>query len=109
MAVTWQVVQLERNSSDDGVVVAHWRVSDSSEVGNGDDAVLHHGSSYGTSSFSPNPESESWVEFVDITEELAIQWCKDSMGEEAVTSIESSIASQIEESKAPSVIAEVPW
>ena len=29
MAVTWTVVQLERNASDDGVVVAHWRVSDS--------------------------------------------------------------------------------
>ena len=53
-------------------------------------------------------ENEQILE-VDITEELAIQWCKDSMGEEAVTSIESSIASQIEESKAPSVIAEVPW
>jgi hypothetical protein len=109
MAATWKIVQLERNSSDGGVVVAHWRVSDSSEVGTGDDAVLHQGSSYGTSSFIPNPESESWVEFADITEELAIQWCKDSMGEEAVTSIESSIASQIAESKAPSVIAEVPW
>jgi len=31
------------------------------------------------------------------------------MGEEAVTSIEESIAAQITESKAPSVVAEVPW
>ena len=109
MAVTWTISTLERNTDDDGVIVAHWRVSDSEEVGTGDDAVTHHGSSYGTSGFSPDPDSESWVAFVDIEEATAIQWCKDSMGEEAVTSIEESIAAQIAESKAPSVVAEVPW
>ena len=108
MAVTWTVVQLERNASDDGVIVAHWRASDS-EVGTGDDAVTHYGSSYGTSSFSPDPDADGFVAFADIEEATAIQWCKDSMGEEQVTSIEESIAAQIEESKAPSVVAEVPW
>ena len=29
MAVVWTVVQLERDTSNDGVVVAHWRASDS--------------------------------------------------------------------------------
>lgn len=109
MAVTWTVVQLERNASDDGVIVAHWRVSDSEEVGTGDDAVSHYGSSYGTSSFTPDPDADGFLAFADITEATAIQWCKDSMGEEAVTSIEASIANQIAESKAPSVVAEVPW
>ena len=109
MAVVWTVVQMERNASDDGVIVAHWRASDLEESGSGDDVVSHYGSSYGTSGFTPNPESESWVAFADITEEMAIQWCKDSMGEEQVTSLEASIASQIAESKAPSVVAEVPW
>ena len=101
MAVTWTVVQLERNTDDDGVVVAHWRVSDV----DGD----HSGSSYGTSGFSPDPDADGFVAFADIEEATAIQWCKDSMGEEAVTSIEESIASQIAESKTPSVVAEVPW
>lgn len=109
MAVTWTVVQLERNASDDGVIVAHWRASDSEEVGTGDDAVNHYGSSYGTSGFTPDPDSESWVDFSDITEEMAVGWVKDSIGEEQVTSIENSIANQITESKAPSVVAEVPW
>jgi hypothetical protein len=109
MAVTWTVVQLERNSSDDGVIVAHWRVSDSEEVGTGDDAVTHYGSSYGTSGFTPDPDADGFVAFAEIDEAIAIQWCKDSMGEEQVTSIEESIAAQIEESKAPSVVAEVPW
>ncbi len=109
MAVTWTVVQLERNASDDGVIVAHWRASDSEEVGSGDDAVSHYGSSYGTSSFTPDPDADGFLAFADITEAVAIQWCKDSMGEEQVTSLEASIANQIAESKAPSVVAEVPW
>jgi len=109
MAVTWTVVQLERDTSNDGVVVAHWRVSDSEEVGTGDDAVSHYGSSYGTSSFTPDPDADGFLAFADITEATAIQWCKDSMGEEQVTSLEASIANQIAESKAPSVVAEVPW
>ena len=109
MAVTWTVVQLERNASDDGVIVAHWRASDSEEVGTGDDAVNHYGSSYGTTGFTPDPDADGFVAFADIQEATAIQWCKDSMGEEAVTSIEESIAAQIAESKAPSVVAEVPW
>jgi hypothetical protein len=32
MAVTWTISTLERNTSDDGVVVAHWRASDSEVV-----------------------------------------------------------------------------
>lgn len=108
MAVTWTVVQLERNSSDDGVIVAHWRASDSEEVGTGDDAVSHYGSSYGTCSFTPDADSDDFVAFADITEEMAVGWVKDCP-QITVADIEASIANQIAESKAPSVVAEVPW
>ena len=109
MAVTWTISTLERNTSDDGVIVAHWRASDSEEVGTGDDAVTHSGTSYGTSGFTPDPDADGFVAFADIEEATAIQWCKDSMGEEAVTSIEASIASQIADSKAPAISTGVPW
>jgi hypothetical protein len=108
MAVVWTVVQLERNSSDDGVIVAHWRASDSEEVGTGDDAVSHYGSSYGTCSFTPDADSDDFVAFADITEEMAVGWVKDCP-QITVADIEASIANQIAESKAPSVVAEVPW
>ena len=108
MAVTWTISTLERNT-DDGVVVAHWRASDSEVVGSGDDAVTHSGSSYGTCGFTPNAESEGYTAYAEITEAMAIEWVKASMGEEAVEALESSISAQIEESKAPATSAGVPW
>jgi cytochrome c1 len=101
MAVTWTVVQLERNASDDGVIVAHWRASDV----DGD----HSGSSYGTCGFTPDVDAEGFTPYADITEAQAIGWVKDDMGEEAVTALEDSIAAQIAESKAPAVAVGTPW
>jgi cytochrome c1 len=101
MAVTWTISTLERNSSDDGVIVAHWQASDV----DGD----HLGSSYGTCSFTPDADAEGFTPYADITEAQAIGWVKDDMGEEAVTALEDSIAAQIAESKAPAVAVGTPW
>jgi hypothetical protein len=84
MAVTWTISTLERNTSDDGVVVAHWRASDV----DGD----HSGTSYGTCGFTPDSTAEGFTPYADITEAQAIGWVKDSMGEDAVTALEASIA-----------------
>jgi len=105
MAVTWTISTLERNTSDDGVVVAHWRASDSEVVG--DDT--HSGSSYGTCGFTPDSTAEGYTAYADITEAQAIEWVKASMGEEAVTALEDSIAAQIADSKAPAVSVGTPW
>ena len=101
MAVTWTISTLERNSSDDGVIVAHWRASDV----DGD----HLGSSYGTCSFTPDSSADGYTAYADITEAQAIGWVKDSMGEEAVTAVEDSIAAQIADSKAPAITTGTPW
>ncbi len=100
MAVTWTISTLERNT-DDGVVVAHWRASDV----DGD----HSGSSYGTCGFTPDSSASGYTAYADITEAQAIGWCKDSMGEEAVTGVEDSIAAQIADSKAPAITTGTPW
>ena len=109
MAVTWTISTLERNSSDGGVIVAHWRASDSEVVGTGDDAVTHSGSSYGTCGFTPDSSADGYTAYADITEAQAIGWVKDSMGEEAVTGVEDSIAAQIADSKAPALAIGTPW
>ena len=101
MAVTYRVLSLERNTSDDGVVIAHWRASDVDGE--------HSCSSYGTCGFTPDSTADGYTAYADITEAQAIEWVKASMGEEAVEALESSIAAQIEESKAPATAAGVPW
>ena len=102
MAVTWTISTLERNSSDDGVIVAHWRASDSEVVG--DDT--HSGSSYGTCGFTPDSSADGYTAYADITEAQAIGWVKDNVDADA---IEASIAAQIAESKAPAVATGTPW
>ena len=101
MAVTWTISTLERNTSDDGVIVAHWRASDV----DGD----HSGSSYGTCGFTPDSSADGYTAYADITEAQSIGWVKDSMGEEAVTGVEDSIAAQIADSKAPALAVGTPW
>jgi hypothetical protein len=100
MAVTWSISTLERNT-DNGVVVAHWRASDV----DGD----HSGSSYGTCGFTPDASADGYVAYDNLTEEVVIGWVKDSMGEEAVTGVEDSIAAQIADSKAPAISVGTPW
>ena len=98
MAVIWTISILERNSSDDGVVVAHWRASDV----DGD----HSASSYGTCGFTPDSTADGYTAYADITESQAIGWVKGDVDADA---IEASIASQIAESKAPTISTGVPW
>ena len=98
MAVTWTIAQLERNTSDDGVVVAHWRASDVDGE--------HSGSSYGTCGFTPDSTADGYTAYADITEAQAIGWVQADVDADA---IEASIASQIAESKAPAVATGTPW
>ena len=108
MAVTWTISTLERNT-DNGVVVAHWRATDSEVVGTDDDAVTHSGSSYGTCGFTPDASADGYVDYDSLVEEDVIGWVKNSMGEEAVTGVEDSIAAQIADSKVPAISVGTPW
>jgi len=101
MAVTWTISTLERNT-DDGVVVAHWRASDSETVGE----VEHSGSSYGSCGFTPDSTADGYTAYADITEAQVIGWVKADVDADA---IEASIAAQIADSKAPAISTGVPW
>ena len=98
MAVTWTIVQLERNTDGNGVVVAHWRASDV----DGD----HSGSSYGTCGFTPDATADGYVAYDSLTEADVIAWVKADLDADA---IEESIAAQITASKEPVTAAGVPW
>jgi len=97
MAVTWTIATLERNT-DDGVVVAHWRASDSDGE--------HSGSSYGTAGFTPDSSASGYTAYGSLTEAQVIGWVKEGVDADA---IEESIAAQIAESKAPAIFVGTPW
>ena len=107
MAVTWTISTLERNT-DDGVVVAHWRASDSEVVGSGDDAVTYYASSYGTQNLG-DPDPDNYTPYADVTEAECIAWCQSEMGEEQVQSILDSVSANIELQKNPVDGHGVPW
>ena len=94
----WTIAQLERNTSDGGVVVAHWRAT----ATDGD----YSASSYGTCSFTPDADSEGFVAFEALTEAQVLEWVYEALDKDAV---EESIATQIEAQKAPVTMAGLPW
>jgi hypothetical protein len=90
------IVNLER-TQDGGVVVAHWTASkvDGEFTAN----------TYGTKSFTPNPESTDFVAFDDLTESDVVGW----FSEEETAQIESVLDADLEAQAAPQVISGVPW
>jgi hypothetical protein len=49
------------------------------------------------------------VPFADLTEETGVGWVKDKFGEEKVAEIEAALQAQLDEQRAPSKAAGVPW
>ena len=107
MATTWTISTLERELSDGGVIVAHWRATDSETVGEGDDAVTYTASNYGTCGFTYDASSPDFTPYADLTESQVLGWCwADGVDQSA---IEASLAANINEQKNPTTGDGVPW
>ena len=104
--MNWTIAQLERNTTDNGVIVAHWRVTAEETVGTGDDAVTYTASSYGTCGFSPDPTSPSFVPYEDLTEADVLAWVYESVDKDAT---EAALTANIEEQKNPVTETGLPW
>lgn len=99
---TWTIAQLERNTADGGVIIAHWRVTESETVGED----TYTASSYGTCGFTPDPSASDYIAYADLTEADVIGWCQDELDQEG---IEASLTANIEEQKNPTTADGVPW
>ena len=95
---TWSISTLERELSDGGVVVAHWRVT----AVDGDFSA----SSYGTCGFTPDPSASGFIAYDSLTEADVIGWVQAELDQDA---IEASLAAKIEADKNPTQAAGVPW
>jgi hypothetical protein len=101
MNITWKISQLERNVSHSGVIRAHWRA----EATDGEFTA----SVYGDVSFDPDPESETFVPFEELTESLVVDWVKQQLGSERVAELEQVLATDIDHQKSPRVVSGTPW
>ena len=95
---TWTIATLERELSDGGVVVAHWRVS---EV-DGEFSA----SAYGTCSFTYDPSDPLFVPYDNLTEEVVLGWV---WGEVDQAATEAALAADIADQKNPTTADGVPW
>ena len=99
MATTWTISSLERELSDNGVIVAHWRAIDV----DGD----YSAASYGTCNFTYDASSPDFTPYDDLTESQVLGWCwNDGVDQDA---IEASLAASINEQKNPTTADGVPW
>ena len=99
MATTWTISTLERELSDGGVIVAHWRATDV----DGD----YSASSYGTCGFTYDASASDFTPYDDLTESQVLGWCWDNGVDQ--DAIEASLAAKIEADKNPTQANGVPW
>jgi len=98
---TWKIANLERNTADGGVVVAHWTCSDV----DGD----YSGSVYGSMGFTYDASAAGFIPYDNLTEADVIGWVQAEMGDEQVAAHEANVAAQIEAQKNPTQASGVPW
>ena len=96
--VTWSVNQLERETADGFVMIAHYRV----DANDG----TYRGGAYGSIGFE---RPDTLIPYADLTEETVIGWVKEKLTAEKVTEVEAALQAQIDEQRAPSKASGVPW
>ena len=107
MATTWTISTLERELSDGGVIVAHWRATDSETVGEGDEAVTYSATNYGTCGFTYDASSPDFTPYDQLTQDQVLGWCwNDGVDKDAT---EASLAANINDQKNPTTADGVPW
>jgi hypothetical protein len=96
MSVTWNISQLDRQTSDGFVTTAHWQAT----AVDGE----HSASVYATCSWSDGTPT---VDYADLTQEQVLGWIWANGVDKDVT--EAALAAQIAEQKAPKTARGLPW
>jgi hypothetical protein len=94
---TWQVVQMDRLTSDNFVVTCHYTVTATDGT--------YTASTYGTTSYTQE-QGETYIPYADLTEAICVGWVQESLGKDTV---EASLQAQIDALKNPVQESGVPW
>jgi len=93
--ITWNISQLDRQTSDGFVTTAHWQAN----AKDGD----YSASVISTCSWS---DGTATIAYADLTKDAVLAWVWESVDKDAV---EDSLLAQIAEQKAPVKATGVPW
>ena len=96
MTTTWNISQLDRQTSDGFVTTAHWQAT----AVDGD----YSASTYATCSWSDGTPT---VAYADLTQEQVLGWIWANGVDKDAT--EAALAAQIEAQKNPVTATGVPW
>jgi hypothetical protein len=97
MEFTWNVVQMDRLTSDGFVVTVHYTVN----AVDGD----YTASTYGTVGYTEQ-QGKQYIPYDQLTETEVVGWVQESLGKDTV---EAGLTAQIEAQKNPVQEAGVPW
>ena len=96
---TWAIANLERETDDGFVFTAHYTVAANDGT--------YSSSAYGSIGFQ---RPDNLIPFADLTQELVVSWVQEALGgDEKVAEIQAALQAQIDEQRAPSKAAGVPW
>jgi hypothetical protein len=96
---TWNIAQLERETSDGYVYTAHYTIDAKDDT--------YSAGAYGSIGLE-RPEGEL-IPFADLTLDLVVGWVKEKLGDEKVTEIEAALQAQLDEQRNPTKAAGLPW
>jgi hypothetical protein len=92
--ITWNISQLDRQTSDGFVTTAHWQaIATDGE---------YSASVYSTCGWSGEPTAT----YASLTKDTVLGWVWESVDKEAT---EASLEAQIAEQKAPKIARGLPW
>lgn len=91
-----------RNTNGNVVITIHW-IAIKAE---GD----YEASTYGTVNLrEKSPDEIDFVQYENITKEIAIEWLKDALGDEKIKAIDKSLDAVIIDLKSPQTAFGLPW
>jgi len=90
---------MERETADGYVFTVHYTVDAKDDT--------YSAGAYGSLGLE-RPEGDL-IPFADLTPEIVIGWVKEKFGAEKVAEIEGALQAQLDEQRAPSKAAGLPW
>ena len=96
---TWAISNLERETLDGFVFVAHYTVNAADDT--------YSAGAYGSIGFQ---RPDNLIPFADLTEDVVVGWVKEALGgDEKVAEIEAALQQQLDQQHAPTTAPGVPW